>query len=457
MVQMDRRRRRKAKDSLLLPRRLFGEASTSSSFAAQVVQLLMILFAVLWLLGLIVSHAFLQQHLEKDPEQEEEDEPDPNPYFGWQPDYPSNDAFSTSSECHSWRVCFPEPEKAPPIQCLTRCREQEWDEPAPDPPENWIPDVTVLYRMRLAGKDSNGRPWPPPLDPELCQEIGPVGGKHDDNKKLLDVVPIQAQHYATSLKPSGAKILCMVYTHDHKHVNSVRAIRETWASGCDGFLAFSNVTDPRIPAISIPHDGEESYDNMWQKVRSIWKFAGEHYLEQFDFFYLGGEDLFVLPQNLKVYLASLGDPEQDHFVGRRFKGHGKNNYFNSGGSGYALSRGTLRKYVYQGYDDSEHCSVTAHTSMEDVMMGACLRKAFGIGLTDTRDDQLRERFHPFAPAKHYYWKPDPNDWYMQYNREWPPLLKEKCCAPDSVSFHYIKKAAMMRHLQALLYECPNER
>lgn len=28
-----------------------------------------------------------------------------------------------------------------------------------------------------------------------------------------------------------------------------------------------------------------------------------------------------------------------------------------------------------------------------------------------------------------------------------------CCAPDSVSFHYIKKPAMVRHLYALLHDC----
>lgn len=273
---------------------------------------------------------------------------------------------------------------------------------------------------------------------------------------VLDAVPIQAQPFATTSTTSGAKILCMVYTMKEKHATNIRAIRETWASGCDGFLAFSTESDPRIPAIALKHDGPEAYGNMWQKVRSIWKFVGTHYLDQFDFFFQGGEDLFVMPQNLKNYLATLGDPEQDYFVGRRFKGYGENNYFNSGGSGYALSRGTLRKYITQGWDDPK-CKPGAKTSMEDVMIAKCLRDLFGIGLTDTRDDQLRERFHPFAPGTHYTWKPPPpgkQDWYNDYNKEWPPLLKEMCCAPDSVSFHYIKKPAMVRHMHALLYECP---
>ena len=148
-------------------------------------------------------------------------------------------------------------------------------------------------------------------------------------------------------------------------------------------------------------------------------------------------------------------PEDDLFAGRRFKGYGNDNYFNSGGSGYVLSRGTLRKYMEQGVD-APQCEVHTHTAMEDVMIARCLRKLFGIGLTDTRDAQDRERFHPFAPATHLFWEPpgpDKHDWYADYNKEWGIKLGTDCCAPDSVSFHYIKKPAMMRQLFKLLYEC----
>ena len=54
----------------------------------------------------------------------------------------------------------------------------------------------------------------------------------------------------------------MVYTMEQKHHTNIRAIRETWGPGCDGFLAFSTRDDPRIPAISIPHQGKEEYGNM---------------------------------------------------------------------------------------------------------------------------------------------------------------------------------------------------
>ena len=50
---------------------------------------------------------------------------------------------------------------------------------------------------------------------------------------------------------------------------------------------------------------------------------------------------------------------------------------------------------------------------------------------------------PPGPGKH--------DWFYDYTKEWPPLPAEQCCAPDSVSFHYLKKPAMVRHVHKVLY------
>jgi glycoprotein-N-acetylgalactosamine 3-beta-galactosyltransferase len=376
----------------------------------------------------------------------------PNSWEGWQP-LPYKDV--DTSMCQSWRTCFQDQHACPGF-----CRDspKDFKDGSVIVPDDWIPDVTMLRRMMLRGTDEHGNPWPPPLDKELCEPMNPSGGKQGDvNKELLDAVPIWgmplvSQDDDTSYSP---KILCMVYTMESSHATKIRAIRETWAGGCDGFLAFSTKSDPRIPAISIPHKGKEEYYNMWQKVRSMLEFVGKHYLEDFDFIFQGGDDLFVIPANLRHYLKNaVSDPEQDFFAGRRFR-QSENVYFNSGGAGYAISRGTLRKYINQGFNHSL-CSPDKKTSQEDVEIAQCLRKKFNIGLIDTRDEEGRERFHPFAPGTHYTWqhpKPPNRDWYEDYNVEWPVKLGKDCCAPDSVSFHYVKKPAMMRHLHALLYNC----
>jgi len=269
---------------------------------------------------------------------------------------------------------------------------------------------------------------------------------------VFDRMPMTARPLVASEKTPT--IMCMVYTVESKHATNIRAIRETWASYCDGFLAFSTVSDPRIPTKSVPHAGPEAYGNMWQKVRSIWQFVGNHYLEDFDFFYLGGEDLFVVPQNLKRYLQLVldndgGTPDDHLYLGRRFQRD--NDTFNTGGAGYTLSRGTLRKYVFEGWEHPD-CFKDFRGSAEDLLLAMCLRDAFGIVPMDTRDSELRERFHHFSPQREYEYQPG-GGWYANYNRNWPPLPEEMCCAPESISFHYIRQPAMMRHLHALANTC----
>lgn len=49
----------------------------------------------------------------------------------------------------------------------------------------------------------------------------------------------------------------------------------------------------------IKHEGPEEYANMWQKSRAIWKYVNFHYNDDFDWFVLGGDDLFVIVENLR--------------------------------------------------------------------------------------------------------------------------------------------------------------
>ena len=100
------------------------------------------------------------------------------------------------------------------------------------------------------------------------------------------------------------KIFCGIYTMEKNHETNVKATRETWAKKCDGFVAFSTIEDPMIPSVKVEHEGPEAYDNMWQKSRSIWKYIYTHYKDQFDFFVMGGDDMFYIVENLRSYLAS---------------------------------------------------------------------------------------------------------------------------------------------------------
>ena len=109
----------------------------------------------------------------------------------------------------------------------------------------------------------------------------------------------------TPPEQSKPRILCMVYTYEGTHATNLQAVVDTWASQCDGFLAASNVTDPSLGAVDINFPGPESYTNMWNKVQAMRKYAYKHYLNEYDYFHICGDDTYVIPDNFRTYL--MGD------------------------------------------------------------------------------------------------------------------------------------------------------
>jgi hypothetical protein len=126
--------------------------------------------------------------------------------------------------------------------------------------------------------------------------------KDGPNGKLLNIVQLATEEELKEVVP--VKLFCGTYTMEKNHDGNVKTLRSTWAKRCDGWVAFSTADDPSLPALSIPHEGEESYDNMWQKSRAIWRYIGAHYMEDFDWFLLGGDDMYYIVENLRYYLGS---------------------------------------------------------------------------------------------------------------------------------------------------------
>ena len=133
----------------------------------------------------------------------------------------------------------------------------------------------------------------------------------------------------SSVTRQSSALLCMIYTR-HTHIdrsgqdsNSSRertpleAIVTTWAKRCDGFLAFSDATDWSLGAVdtafihAMVHQHrnitpwQESYDKMWPKAQLIWKaVAMSDLIDVYDYFLLGGDDMYVIVENVKNVLQS---------------------------------------------------------------------------------------------------------------------------------------------------------
>jgi glycoprotein-N-acetylgalactosamine 3-beta-galactosyltransferase len=230
-------------------------------------------------------------------------------------------------------------------------------------------------------------------------------------------------------------------------------------------MVASNRTDPILGTVNIPHLGEEVYDNIWQKVRSIWSYVYDHYYDKYDWFHIGGDDLYVIVENLRQYLESVEirtaangginlpngseTSQVPLYLGRRFA-YSKARIYNTGGPGYTLNRAALKTLVALGMPKF---FTHNRTSVEDVMVAKILGK-FKVFPYDTKDRFGGERYMHFSPGRHYE---------MQMGREipdWYPAFSGRTkdqsdyCSARSVSFHYLN-TERMRRLHARLYGyCP---
>jgi hypothetical protein len=321
---------------------------------------------------------------------------------------------------------------------------------------------TQLYGQNDAGIDpftaqkqfaSGSLPDPGDNPADAVQNCA-LNGK--SNGELLARVTLHDQASLLKANARPFKIFCGIYTYEKNHATNVQATKETWAKRCDGFIAMSTKLDPSIPSIAIEHEGPEEYDNMWQKSRMIWKYIAARFINDFDFFLLGGDDMFYIMENLRYYLGTdrnittRFDEGKGLFIGRRFfPPH--SHVFNSGGAGYILDRAALR--VLGAHLDGPPCFPHQKGFWEDVNVANCLRETTGILPMDTRDELERERFHPFQPGNQLTYRPPQRggkDWYVDYN----PYLKLgfDCCSSDSISFHYAP-AEDLRRLHRFLYHC----
>ena len=212
-----------------------------------------------------------------------------------------------------------------------------------------------------------------------------------------------------------SRILCFVYTSYtpvDNHSN-LRSQAETWGRQCDGFIAASNFTDHSIGAIDLVHNGLEEYANMWQKTRSILAYAYHNYLEEFDFFHLCGDDVYIVMDNLRAYLDGpevlrLEGGYIDKISGG-FSNDGRVKEWASarprplifgcpmahkrmpvlaGGPGYTLNRAALSIFNKQCLDQF---FPNARDSREDVFVGSALAGE-GIFVSDTKDDKNGGRY-----------------------------------------------------------------
>jgi hypothetical protein len=347
----------------------------------------------------------------------------------------------------------------------------------------YVPDVTAVRRWMLArfaqesGFDTSALHYQPIQEVELNQTCAgaPSSGTHEyagfealRTKVIVgapDPINGTDPNRTILLKPvfhSSGKILCAIYTYAGKH-DRVTTISETWGWRCDGFFAASTCTmdEPGavgFGAVDLPHYGGEAYGNMWQKTRSILAFIYDHYFDEYEYFYLAGDDTHLIVENLRNYLHTLED-ERVHsrgtalFLGMQFWWSRFSLHYNTGGAGYVLNRQALKELVEKTLPT---CRPDNINSVEDVNTALCLREA-GVHANDTADAQGSQRFFHYSPD-FVAGNLNVTGLDLEFYRIWAEKHGWKAgrdlISSQSISFHRLPPDRMRRH-HALLYDtCP---
>jgi hypothetical protein len=241
-----------------------------------------------------------------------------------------------------------------------------------------------------------------------CNEALGMGHEGDGGYQILrEKIRIAPRHHSfnsTTDVSSAARILCAIYTYQQKHDQAITTAW-SWGHQCDGFLIFSNATSSIVPEMWVDLSqqyGDESYQNLWQKVRNIWSYIQKNYVNHFDFFHLGGDDMYLIVNNLRHLVSNPYTSHSDMHDRPLFLGQWirqKNGYYVGGGPGYTLNRVSLNRLVN---DILPTCFPHTRASSEDRLISLCFRSA-GIVANDTRDIRTGEQtYHDCSPQALYY-------------------------------------------------------
>lgn len=168
-------------------------------------------------------------------------------------------------------------------------------------------------------------------------------------------------------------------------------------------------------------------------------------MDKYDFFHIGGDDHFVIPENLRwtVSSGSIKGP-WDHtkplYLGGSLAVGNKRRYC-GGGSGYTLNRIALKTLINQLWNEP-NCFPHWQGPDEDITLSKCFR-ILKMQCMDTNDEMEETRYHPWDAAYHANWN------HKQLANWYPKLLSKFQGIASKDNMGQISKNSVSFHLKQL--------
>ncbi|XP_077978998.1 uncharacterized protein LOC144434421 [Glandiceps talaboti] len=246
------------------------------------------------------------------------------------------------------------------------------------------------------------------------------------------------------------RVFVWVATHPGSKEKRLKHVKATWAKRFDNLLFMSSEEDKDFPIVGLTLGVPDSRNTQWAKTRAAFTYLYENHFDDADWFMKADDDTYVVAENVLHFLSDK-DPSQPQYYGKRLIPFVKGGY-NSGGSGYILSKEALRILITQAYNNPAKCR-GIEAVHEDLQTAHCLA-GVGVYPGNSLDSQGRERFHHFPPD--YMFVPGTFSgkgklsWFKKYCYYQTPE-GPGCCSDYTITFHRLR-SDWMYALDYMIYD-----
>ena len=269
------------------------------------------------------------------------------------------------------------------------------------------------------------------------------------NPRILCWIPTTLQRLDRALVIYQSVFLRKIFRKEIIEFLSYR----TWSKRCDHSIFLIAGTSSAVPVNRsvypfhigyIGNEKLEKYQLLPEKVLHALLYIYQQFGTEYDWFFKADDDTYVIVENLRSFLRRRPGniPFYYGYVART-----PDRFYASGGAGYVLSQEALKQFAEKVLLRPEQRALCERDEAEDVNIAYCLAQA-GIFVTNGRDDQQRERFHPMTFEQHYLGN---FTRWIEKNAQFPQEKGDRCCSPSTISFHSLSPD-QIRMMEFLLYQ-----
>lgn len=107
------------------------------------------------------------------------------------------------------------------------------------------------------------------------------------------------------------RVLCFLNTRPASHSKKAIHIRNTWHNHCDKLMFASTLMDVNLGALAF--NVTDDHSHLWGKVKLMLQYIHSNFINEYDWFFKGDDDTFLIPENLKFLLAAYSPDDPIYF------------------------------------------------------------------------------------------------------------------------------------------------